>query len=102
MASESHAHGDVVDEARRADLGGDGEQHGRELRDAYAPYVGAGRRAGRGAAAGGQRAAGRARRSRGGSNQVAEIRDWARKNGHQVNERGRIPGAVRQAYDAAH
>ena len=76
------------------------EQHGRELRGAYAPYVGAGRRAGRGS--GGQRGGSRGRRSRGGSNEVAEIREWARKNGHQVNERGRIPAPIRAAYDAAH
>jgi hypothetical protein len=77
------------------------EAHGKELRDAYAPFVGAGRRAGR-AAGGGQRGAGRGRRSRGGSNQVAEIREWARSNGHKVNERGRISATVRAAYDAAH
>ena len=31
-----------------------------------------------------------------------EIRDWARSNGHKVPERGRIPGDVREAFDAAH
>ena len=30
-----------------------------------------------------------------------EIRDWARSNGHEVPERGRIPAAVREAFDAA-
>ena len=77
------------------------EQHASELRDAYAPYVGAGRRAGRTAGTG-QRAGSRSRRSRSGPNPVAEIREWARKNGHAVNERGRIPAPVRAAYDAAH
>ena len=28
------------------------------------------------------------------------IRDWAAKNGHQVNSRGRIPAHVRQAYES--
>jgi hypothetical protein len=78
------------------------ERHGKELRDAYAPYVGAGRRAGRTAGGGAQRAAGRGRRSRGDGNQVAVIREWARSNGHKVSERGRIAATVRQAYDAAH
>ena len=30
------------------------------------------------------------------------IRSWARENGHVVSERGRIPKAVMQAYQAAH
>jgi len=32
---------------------------------------------------------------------VGSIRRWARDNGHQVSERGRIPGAILAAYDAA-
>ena len=76
------------------------EAHARELRDAYAPFVGAARRAGR-TAVGGQRRS-RPARAGGGVNQVAEIREWARKNGHQVSERGRIAATVKAAYDAAH
>lgn len=30
-----------------------------------------------------------------------ELRDWARSNGLDVPERGRIPAAVREAYEAA-
>jgi hypothetical protein len=75
------------------------EAHGKELRDAYAPYVGAARRAGR--PAGGQRRSSRAART-GAVNQVAQIREWARNNGHKVSERGRISATLRQAYDAAH
>jgi hypothetical protein len=77
------------------------EAHGKELRDSFAPYVGAARRAGRTASGSGRRA-GRGSRSGGGNNQVAEIREWARKNGHQVSERGRISATVKAAYDAAH
>jgi Spy/CpxP family protein refolding chaperone len=29
------------------------------------------------------------------------IREWAKKNGHEVSERGRIPSAVVEAYEAA-
>jgi hypothetical protein len=76
------------------------DKHAAELRDAYAPYVGAGRRAGR-TAAGGQRR-GRGARAGGDRNKVAEIRDWARKNGHQVSERGRISATVLKAYETAH
>ncbi|GAB20640.1 putative LSR2-like protein [Gordonia effusa NBRC 100432] len=34
--------------------------------------------------------------------QTQAIRDWARKNGHEVSARGRIPAAVVEAFDAAH
>jgi len=30
------------------------------------------------------------------------VRSWARENGHQVSDRGRISGKVLEAYDAAH
>jgi len=33
--------------------------------------------------------------------QTAAIRDWARANGHQVNDRGRISKSVMDAYQAA-
>jgi hypothetical protein len=75
-------------------------QHGAALRDAFAPFVGAARRAGRSAAP--ARRGGRGRSGGGERNNIAEIRDWARKNGHQVSERGRIAAPVLQAYDAAH
>jgi hypothetical protein len=80
------------------------DDHAAALRDSFAPYVGAGRRAGRTLGAPAQRRGGRgAARSNGGDkNKVADIRDWARKNGHQVSERGRIAANVLQAYDAAH
>jgi hypothetical protein len=74
--------------------------HGAELRDAFAPFVGAARRAGRAATP--ARRGGRARSSGGDRGNIAEIREWARKNGHQVSERGRIAAPVLQAYDAAH
>ncbi len=74
------------------------DDHGAALRDAFAPYVGAARRAGRVPVA--------ARRARpaakGGNDRVGEIRAWARANGQQVNERGRLSAALVSAYDAAH
>ena len=33
---------------------------------------------------------------------LAEVREWAKSNGHQVSDRGRISATVQQAYDAAH
>ena len=34
--------------------------------------------------------------------QAGAIREWARKNGHEVSDRGRIPAAVVEAFEAAH
>lgn len=34
--------------------------------------------------------------------QLAAVRDWARKHGHPVSDRGRIPVATQEAFDAAH
>jgi hypothetical protein len=33
---------------------------------------------------------------------TAAVRTWARENGHEVSERGRIPKAVIEAYNSAH
>ena len=33
---------------------------------------------------------------------LAEVREWAKSNGHQVSDRGRISATVQTAYDAAH
>ncbi|HET8605344.1 MAG TPA: Lsr2 family protein [Marmoricola sp.] len=69
----------------------------QKLRDALAPYVGHARRAT------GGRSNGRARRARGESGvSAAEIREWARENGWDVPERGRVSAEVREAYAAAH
>ena len=72
------------------------------LRDALAPYVGGGaldlvvaqlERLGR-------RVAGRRRRT--GQQDYSAIRAWAKDNGYQVSERGRVPASVLEAYEAAH
>lgn len=65
-----------------------------KLRDALAPYVGHARRA-----------SGRRRgRSAGAANgpSPADIRIWARENGFDVPDRGRVSSEVREAYLAAH
>jgi hypothetical protein len=33
--------------------------------------------------------------------QTQAIREWARKNGHKVNDRGRVPAVVVEAYNSA-
>ena len=75
------------------------------LRDAFAPYVGAARRAGRAgrqaATSSGGTPRKRARVSKSGRDIVA-IRAWAKEQGLPVNERGRISADVLAKYDAAH
>ncbi|MDQ1695205.1 MAG: hypothetical protein QOJ03_558 [Frankiaceae bacterium] len=78
------------------------EQHGRELRDGFARYIGAASRAtGRGGASRSS-AGGRRRSRRGGSGEAAKIREWARGQGLAVPERGRVPAELAEKYAAAH
>src|SRR3954452_15417244 len=77
------------------------EKNAKEMRDAFSRYVSAARKVGRGTrASGGGRS--RATGGRMDSEQAGAIRDWARKNGHQVSDRGRIPASVVEAYESAH
>ena len=75
------------------------DENAAELRDTLAPYVGHGRKVGRGGAAKRGRAA--AATSTAGAS-AKEVREWARANKYKVPDRGRIPADVREAYDAAH
>ena len=80
------------------------EKNANEMRDALGKYVSAARKvSSRGTRASG---AGRSRATGGGGRmdreQAGAIRDWARKNGHNVSDRGRIPASVVEAYEAAH
>ena len=77
------------------------DQHAAELRDALAVYIGHGRRTGgrrrRGQGAGGGRSS-----SASAGPSASDIRAWARENGWDVPERGRVSAEVREAYAAAH
>ena len=68
-----------------------------KLRDLLEPYVKGGRRTG-GRASGGR---GKARAATGGSQDTAQIRAWAKENGYEVNDRGRVPASIREAYEKA-
>lgn len=63
-----------------------------KLRDALAKYVGAGRKV-------------TGKRSKRASSQTGPsarvIREWAKDNGYDVPDRGRIPADVREAFDSA-
>ncbi|HEY8482438.1 MAG TPA: Lsr2 family protein [Spirillospora sp.] len=45
---------------------------------------------------------GRSTRTAGSRERSAEIREWAKRRGIKVNERGRIPANVIEQYEAAH
>ena len=72
------------------------EKNAKELREVFSRYVSAARKVGRGnRASGGGRS--RATGGRMDREQAGAIRDWARKNGHAVSDRGRIPASVVEA-----
>jgi nucleoid-associated protein Lsr2 len=73
------------------------EKHAKELRNAVSLYVGHARRTG------GRRKSGRRSSSPASTagTSAAEIRAWARENGWDVPERGRVSAEVREAYAAA-
>ncbi len=79
------------------------DKNAAALRDALAPYVAHARPVSGGR---GRRSTSGASRSGGGSSNggpaASEIRAWARENGHEVPERGRVSAEVREAYAAAH
>jgi hypothetical protein len=66
-----------------------------KLRDALAAYIGHGRKVGAAPRRGGRRAAANEGTS------AKEIREWARSNGFDVPERGRVSAEVRSAYEKA-
>lgn len=71
-----------------------------KLRELFAPYVGAGSKVARGGVVVG----GRAARGRGGAvadrEQNKAIRDWAKKAGKDISDRGRIPQDVVDEFHA--
>ena len=81
------------------------EKNAEELRNVFGKYVSAARKVS-GRSSGRASGAGRSRATGGGGRmdreQAGAIRDWARKNGHNVSDRGRIPASVVEAYEAAH
>ncbi|MFB9313121.1 histone-like nucleoid-structuring protein Lsr2 [Nocardioides plantarum] len=71
-------------------------KNAQALRDSLAGYVGYSRKITASRRSGASRKSAPA-----GGTSAAEIREWARSNGFEVPERGRIPGNVREAFDAA-
>lgn len=74
----------------------------QEFNDALAPYVDVAQRlTNRGARVSRTKlsSAPAGKRSK---EQLAAIRAWAKQNGHEVSERGRLPQTVLSAFDSAH
>ena len=69
------------------------DKNAGKLRDALSAYVGHARKT--------TTKRGRATRVDIGPS-TREVRDWARSNGYEVSERGRVPAEVKAAYEAAH
>jgi Lsr2 len=99
--------GDVADET--VEFGVDGKNYeidlstanAKKLRDALAEFVASARRAG-GRRRGGGAPAAAARRPSIDREQNQAIREWARKRGMKVSDRGRIPAEVLDAYHQEH
>ncbi|HEY0187099.1 MAG TPA: Lsr2 family protein [Cellulomonas sp.] len=71
--------------------------HAVELRDALATWVANARKVG-GRSSAARSGAARPRRS----SDAGAVRAWAKENGFEISERGRISAEIREAYDAAH
>ncbi|MGX5359018.1 histone-like nucleoid-structuring protein Lsr2 [Kocuria sp. KH4] len=67
-----------------------------KLREALRPFAEAGRKATRGGGARSTRS-----RASGSDPDTAKIRAWAKENGYEVSDRGRIHQSIRDAYYAA-
>ena len=72
------------------------DEHVRELQEALAPYIAKARRVGGGPRRGG---GGPARPD---SEQLRAIREWGKKHGYKVSDRGRVSRELQEAYHAAH
>ncbi|MDQ1206086.1 hypothetical protein QE377_002445 [Microbacterium sp. SORGH_AS 862] len=73
------------------------DKNAEKLREAFAPFIKAGRSIG--SASRGASTRGRAAKKD--SRDLGAVREWAAANGYEVSARGRVPAAVLEAYDAA-
>ncbi|WP_349428098.1 Lsr2 family protein [Microbacterium sp. LWS13-1.2] len=77
------------------------EENASALRSALERYTKAARAVSSSRATSSTASAGRKRR-RSGQQDFSAVREWAKQNGYQVSERGRVPASVLEAYEAAH
>ncbi|MCX4580652.1 Lsr2 family protein [Streptomyces sp. NBC_01571] len=67
-----------------------------KLFEALAPFIEKGRKTGRASGVG------RARKAPVDGPSSEELRTWARANNYEVNDRGRVPASIHEAYRKAH
>ena len=77
------------------------DENAASLRGAVAPYLAAARSISSSRSSSGSGSGGGGRRRRTGQQDYSAIRAWAKSNGYQVSERGRVPASVLEAYEAA-
>ncbi|MGC5173267.1 histone-like nucleoid-structuring protein Lsr2 [Microbacterium sp. DT81.1] len=68
----------------------------KKLEDALTPFIKSARSTGNPRRSNSSSARGAGRTD------LVSVRAWARDNGHEVSERGRVPASVIEAYDSAH
>lgn len=73
------------------------DKNAKRFRDALAPFVGSARKV---SARGARRAGGGGRSARADKAQTQAIREWAKENGYEISDRGRIPASIIEAYNA--
>ena len=72
------------------------DENAEAFREAVKPYINAGQRVTSAKRKGARKAA-----AKSGSHDTKAIREWARENGYDVSDRGRIPADIMDAYAAA-
>ncbi|MFE5407806.1 Lsr2 family protein [Microbacterium sp. NPDC056569] len=77
------------------------DENAAALRGALERYTKAARTVASGRTTSNTASTGRKRR-RSGQQDYSGVREWAKQNGYQVSERGRVPASVLEAYEAAH
>jgi hypothetical protein len=78
------------------------EKNASQLREGLAPFVGNGRRTGGRPRRSTTAAAPVSRGTSSSADRSPQVREWARANGHNLSNRGRIAADIIRAYDAAH
>lgn len=77
------------------------EGNAESLRESLGEWIGHARRVG-GRSGSRSRSAGRGKSAASSKTDLSLVRSWARDNGYQVSDRGRVSSEVLAAYEAAH
>lgn len=76
------------------------DENAAALRATFGPYISAARAISSARASAAPVDARKRRRP--GQQDYSAVRGWAKSNGYQISERGRVPASVIEAYEAAH